>query len=376
MSGAGERPDVAVLVSYSGDGGVERMINQLLGGLVAAGCRVEVLVLRAAGAHSRAIPSGVRVARLPTRHAALAAPAIAWYLRRRRPRALLAAKDRAGRAALRARGLAGVPTRVVLRLGNTLGPALERRGRLWRWWRCRPLRRLYPRADAIVAVSAGVAEDVIATAGVDPARVHVVPNPVITPAMDRAATEPVAHPWCDGAAPLVLAIGRLARQKDFPTLLRAFARLRAHRALRLAILGEGEERGALERLVGELGLGDAVVLPGFVDNPHAWLAHARLFVLSSAWEGSPNALTEALHLGVPVVATDCRSGPREILDDGRVGRLVPVGDAAALAAAMQATLDAPPEPGVLRAAVAGYTVERSTAGYLEVLGITGEAEPC
>jgi len=166
-----------------------------------------------------------------------------------------------------------------------------------------------------------------------------------------------------------MGIGRLTRQKDFPTLIRAFATLRRVRPLRLIILGEGRDRAPLEQLAAREGVGGDVALPGFQPNPYAWLARARLFVLSSAWEGSPNALTEAMALGVPVVSTDCRSGPRELLEAGRFGPLVPVGDADALAAAMRATLDHPLPPETLKAAVAEYDAVTSARRYLEVLGL-------
>lgn len=364
----GER--IAVLLSYSGDGGVERMMNSLITGLLDAGHAVDVVVLKSEGGHFRALPAGARVVRVGTRHAALAVPGLVRYLRRVRPRALLAAKDRAARAAIRARRLAGVPTRIVVRIGNTLSESLAGRSRLRRFLRYRPIRRLYPQADAIVAVSQGVADDVVATSGVDASRVVVLPNPVITDALDALAREPIDHPWfADKSVPVILGVGRLTRQKDFPTLLNAFARVRSERDARLLILGEGEDRQALERQAKALGIVDGIDLAGFADNPYAYMARADLFVLCSAWEGSPNVLTEAMHLGVPVIATDCRSGPREVLDGGRIAPLVPVGDPAAMAAAIVATLDAPPDGATLRAAVAGYTRERSTARYLQVLGL-------
>ena len=172
-----------------------------------------------------------------------------------------------------------------------------------------------------------------------------------------------------GGTTSVLGIGRLTRQKDFPTLIRAFAVVRRQRPLRLIILGEGRDRAALEQLAAREGVGADVALPGFQANPYAWLARARLFVLSSAWEGSPNALTEAMALGVQVVATDCRSGPRELLDAGRYGQLVPVGDAEALAGAMREALDHPLPPEILKSAVRDYAAETSARRYLEVLGL-------
>ncbi len=199
----------------------------------------------------------------------------------------------------------------------------------------------------------------------------MIRNPVVGPAIDRLAADDPGHPWLKGGGPpVVLGVGRLTRQKDFPTLLRAFARLRERVDARLIILGEGEDRDALEALARELDIGDVTDLPGFVDNPYGWMRRANVFVLSSAWEGSPNALTEALYLGTPVVATDCRSGPRELLEDGRYGPLVPVGDTEALAGAIEATLARPLSPADLHHAVIEYTRERSTRHYLEVMGLS------
>ena len=360
---------IAILLSYSGDGGVERMINHLIAGLLAAGHPVDVLVLKTRGGHFRDLPVDARVVRLGTEHAAFALPALVRYLRRERPPVLLAAKDRAARLALHARRVARVPTRVVLRLGNTLSRSLARHGPVKRWLRLGPIRRLYPHADALIAVSRGVADDIVDLAPVDPARVHVVANPVVTPALYRQAQTCPDHAWLGRPGqPVVLAVGRLAPQKDFPTLLRAFAELRAQGTdARLIILGEGEERQRLTTLAAELGIADFVDLAGFRADAPAWLAAADLFVLSSAWEGSPNALTEALALGTPVVATDCPSGPSEILHGGEVAPLVAVGDAAAMARAMRDTLQHPPPSATLRAAVADHDRDRSTRAYLDIL---------
>ena len=220
-------------------------------------------------------------------------------------------------------------------------------------------------------VSHGVAEDTRRITGLPAARVTVVRNPVVTPRLAELAAAPCPHPWLQpSAVPVILGAGRLTEQKDFVTLLRAFARMQAIRPVRLAILGEGRLRGELERLAHELGVGERVALPGFTTNPYAWMARAALFVLSSAWEGSPNVLAEALALGVPSVATDCPSGPRELLAGGRYGALVEVGDHVGLAEAMLATLAAPPPAGHLRQAVSDYTAEAAAQGYLGALGLT------
>jgi glycosyltransferase involved in cell wall biosynthesis len=207
------------------------------------------------------------------------------------------------------------------------------------------VRRSYPRADGIAAVSGGVADDLAAVVGLPRQRVRVINNPVIVPELASMSAQPCDHPWLTGDhPPVLLAVGRLAPQKDFTCLLRAFAQVRASTTARLLILGEGPERARLEALARDLGVADDVMLPGWVGNPYPYMARADLFVLSSRWEGLPTVLIEALYCGLRIVATDCPSGPREILDEGRFGALVPVGDPDALAAEILATLRRRGEP--------------------------------
>jgi glycosyltransferase involved in cell wall biosynthesis len=232
------------------------------------------------------------------------------------------------------------------------------------------MRTLFPQADGLIAVSRGVAADVSMIAGISGERIRVIPNPVVAPELPTLAGSAVAHPWfMTPGPPIILAAGAFRRSKDFPILIRAFARVRARRDLRLVILGKGRQKRKVEKLAEALGVREDLSLPGFVVNPYAYMAKASLLVLSSAWEGSPNVLVEALAVGTPVVATDCRSGPREILQDGRYGPLVPVGDVEALAAAMAATLDAPLPAEKLRVAAEPYRLHMSCRRYLEAFGM-------
>jgi glycosyltransferase involved in cell wall biosynthesis len=368
-----KRPErIALVVSFSGLGGVERMMVNLGTGLVEAGWPVDLLLVKAQGGHAGAIPSQVRVVELGARHSLSSVPALVRYLKRERPAVLLAAKDRMIKAAVVARWLAGVSTPVVGRLGTTVSAALEGRGGLKRRLWYQGMRLFYPQTDAIVAVSQGVADDIRHITGLPDTHVRVVPNPVWTPELMRLAREAADHLWLTGpdraSVPVILGVGRLTRQKDFPTLIRAFARLRQQRACRLIILGEGQQRPYLLALAGQLGVLQHLALPGFTANPYAYLSRSRLFVLSSLWEGSPNALTEALALGVPVVSTDCPSGPREILQGGRYGRLVPMGDVESLAQAMAETLENPLPAAMLQQAAQPYRVDASVRGYLDVMG--------
>ena len=365
---SGDRPRIGVFVSFSGTGGVERMVLNLCEGLVALGCRVDLLQVKAHSKHLEQLPSMVHIRKLKAEHTLTSLPALVRYLKTERPDALLAAKDRANQVAVLARKLSGVPTRVVVRMGTTVSAALAGKNR-WRklFWYL-PMRLIYRNADAVVAVSQGVARDMARITGLPTSDIRIIRNPVITPRIFRMASEPVPLPWpIKDGEPVIVGIGRLTRQKDFPTLIRAFAAVRKKLPCRLIILGEGKDRDNLEHLTKQLSLSEKIDMPGFVENPYAYLKRAALFVLSSAWEGSPNALTEALALGVPVVATDCPSGPRETLKEGAIGRLVPVGDPDALAAAMLATLSAPPDEILLKSAVREYTAEVSSQRYLDLL---------
>jgi glycosyltransferase involved in cell wall biosynthesis len=204
----------------------------------------------------------------------------------------------------------------------------------------RLVRQFYPLAEHIIGNSQGVAEDLLRVTGLPCDRVKIIYNPVVTPELGELKEAEVQHPWFDhGQPPVILAVGRLKPQKDFSTLIQAFARVRHTRPSRLLILGEGPERDALKTMVRELGLEEDVSLPGYVENPLAYMSRASLFVLSSRWEGLPTVLIEALYCGVPVISTDCPSGPREILADGQHGSLIPVQDVSALAEAINLGLN-------------------------------------
>jgi len=344
------------------------MAVNLAKGFLDSGCQVDMVIARTRGEHLRSVPEGVRQIRLGKRHTLSSLPELARYLRREKPDALLAAKDRAIKVAVAARGLSGYKGRVVGRLGTTVSEAISGKGPLRRWMWYTGMRLFYPSLDQIVAVSQGVARDIRTITGLPESRVTAVPNPVVAPEIHSLSREKVDHPWFGSeGVPIVLGMGRLTEQKDFHTLIRAFSGVRKETPCRLVILGEGRQRESLLRLVRNLGLEEDVSFPGFAANPYSWLARSSLFVLSSKWEGSPNALTEALALGIPVVSTDCRSGPREILKSGKFGELVPVGDWQALAAAMERTLRRPLSPAFLREAARDYTVAASSAAYLEKL---------
>jgi glycosyltransferase involved in cell wall biosynthesis len=295
-------------------------------------------------------------------------PALTGYVEQHRPEVLISAMTYPNLVAIMARRLAGVPTRVVVTEHNTLSRTIENKRHKWRWRYLPPLmRRLYPYADRLVAVSDGVASDLAATAGLPRQTITTGYNPVVSPLLSRLAKAPPESDWfAPGAPPVVLAVGRFSRAKGFDVLIRAFARLRAQRHVHLLILGDGQGRKALEAQIAKLGLKQDVRMPGFTSNPYRYMARADLFVLSSRYEGLGNVLIEALACGCPVVSTDCPSGPREILENGRYGLLEPVDDEEALALAMARTLDCPPKRDRLKRRAQSFSLENVFPRYREI----------
>jgi glycosyltransferase involved in cell wall biosynthesis len=299
------------------------------------------------------------------------------YLQFREPDAVIAADTYCNLVAIWARRLSKVKSKVVVSERNALSIQLQRpeRRRTWRWRHVPPLvGALYPEAEGIVAVSNGVAQDISILCGIPRSAITTIYNPIHTgDELEQRAAESIDHPWLQpGQPPLILSVGRLVKPKDFATLIRAFALFRRSQPARLLILGDEPERGERARLAAlarHLGVAEDVQLPGHVANPYPFYRRAALFVLSSYREGLGNVLIEALACGCPVVSTDCPYGPAEILENGHYGRLVPVGDAAAMAEAMAATLAAPPPAAMLKARAAAYSVERAASAYLALAGL-------
>ncbi|MEY6430863.1 glycosyltransferase [Thioalkalicoccus limnaeus] len=361
---------IACFFSTSGHSGVDRAAQHLIPALARRSYRVDLLKVRRHGPELTEIPPGVQVIDLGSRHTYACLPALRRYLRQARPAALLADKDRVNRTALLARALARVPTRLVLSVGTTVSVDLAGRGVIERGVQRLSMGWLYRLADQVIANSQGVAEDLARYTGLPRDAIRVVPRPVVPASLWTTARPPCPHPWlADPTRPLILSVGELCERKDFATLLRAFARVRRQQPCRLMILGDGSTRQALIDQATALGILEDLALPGFVPNPYAYMAHADLFVLTSRWEGLGFVLIEALAVGTPVVATDCPNGPAEILQQGRYGPLVGVGDDHALAEAMLATLDRPLAPERLREAARPYEIERSTDAYLAAMGL-------
>lgn len=375
---------IALLLYGPTSGGASRRCLTLASEFAQRGHRVDLVVVQPDGPLRSSIADTIRLVPLNSRwrhvpmlstwrrfQAWAATWALAAYLRRERPDVMMAGANSMLLTAVWAHLLAGQTGRLVLRICTHLTATASNTKRRSRPLLRRLARRFYPRADAIITLSRDMAEDTARVIGVPVRQVVVIPNPVVSPHLTRLAGEPLTHPWFSpGGPPVILGVGRLVKQKDFPTLIEAFALVRRERPARLVILGEAQDpqvRAHLVALAERLGVAADVDLPGLVDNPFAYMSRARVFVLSSAWEGLSGVLIEAMACGCPVVSTDCPGGSAETLLDGACGPLVPVGDPGAMATAIRTVLDQPPESARLTARAADFSVDLSVQRYLEVL---------
>ena len=366
---------VALFLPSLVGGGAERIIVNLANGMQERGLEVDLVLASAHGPYLKEVAPGVNLVDFGVNRVLASLFPLVKYLRRERPVALISALNHVNVVALWAKRLARVDTRIVVTEHNSFSFAdyatkeTLRKGKATLF----AMRHFYRWADLVVGVSQGVVDDVKGLTELPSEQLRVIFNPVISETLLEKANEPLGHPWfAEHEPPVILAVGRLELQKDFTTLIKAFGKLRSKMNARLVILGEGAERDKLEKLIKHLDLEEDVSLPGFVSNPYAYMKQANLFVLSSVFEGLPTVLIEALAVGTPIVSTDCESGPREILEGGKHGVLVPVQDVDALSRAMSSSLIMPGRR-VDKEVLYPYTETAAVSAYLEAAKVKGLA---
>lgn len=360
---------IAIFLRYLGGGGAETAMLNLAQSFSEHHLQVDLVLGKAWGNHLHKIPPNVHLVDLGASNSFSTLIALTRYLKKECPLGLISILHYANEIALWAKRLANVPTKVIISEQNTISQALQEQSQLKK--RLIPffIKNFYPWADGIVACSRGVAQDLAQIGQLK--NIRPINNPVISATLLAKAQEPLEHPWFQpGEPPVILGVGKLEPQKDFPTLIRAFAQVRRVQPARLVILGWGPARSQLEALVKELSIEKDVDLPGYVYNPYAYMARAKVFALSSAWEGLPTVLIEAMALGTPVVSTNCPSGASEILNNGQYGLLTSVGDAEALAEAFVNILSETSQPVVDSAWLNQFCLPTVTQQYCEVLGIS------
>ena len=348
-------------------GGAQRAMVSLANALAGQDFTVDLVLTSATGPYLSEVSKSINIVDLGEPRVSRSIFGLAKYLRERNPSAVISAMGHANCALLLARKLSGTKARVVV--SEREDPSTKSKQPFDLRSRVVDIlnRHLYPSADVVHAVSYGVASAVRDKFALPAEKVQVVYNPIDrAQILKRAKAEPTQSFGLSKTGLVIVAAGRLSKEKDYPCLIRAFSMVRQKMDVHLVILGDGELRHELEELVSKIGLGADVTLPGFINNPFPLMKSADLFVLSSAWEGLPNVLIQAMACGTPVVSTDCRSGPSEILEDGKWGRLVPVGDPEALAEAMVQTLEDDKHPDVA-ARANFFSVDRAVKGYLNLL---------
>jgi glycosyltransferase involved in cell wall biosynthesis len=359
-----DRKKLALLLPNLGGGGAERVALRLAAEFVARGHQVDLVVLQAEGELVQQLPAGVRLVDLAAARIRNGLWPLVRYLRQARPDALQALMWPVTVLAIIAHRLARSRARLVTADHTTLSRHFGDLGRLKRLLMNGSIRLFYPMADARVIVSEGAADDLSKLTGLARESIQVIYNPVSAPPPVVPAQADAL--WTPGSA-RILTVGNLKEEKNHGLLIRAFARLARERPAQLTILGEGPCRPALTRLAAEEGVVDRVHLPGFRADPSPFYQSAHLFALSSNYEGYPLVLLEAMQCGLQIVSTDCESGPREILDNGRYGALVPCYDVGALASALEEALLSPREPAILRERASQLAGSKIFDAYLHLM---------
>jgi glycosyltransferase involved in cell wall biosynthesis len=355
---------LAFLLPNMSGGGAERVALRLMEDFVGAGHEVDLLLMAAQGELLQALPPSIRVIDLKAPRIRNVVRPLYDYLRRERPDAIQILMWPLTVAGVIAHRLARSDARLVVADHTILSRHYGYFGALRRRLMAASIRLFYPLADARVAVSSGAADDLVRLASLDRAAIEVVYNPVAH--RPEGAAGGTSAIWGESET-RILTVGNLKPEKNHALLIRAFARAFRGKSACLAILGEGAMRSELEAVAAAEGVSDRLLAPGFVGDPWPYYATASLFALSSDYEGFGNVIVEAMRCGLPIVSTDCESGPREILDDGRYGRLVPVGDEAAFAGALNDALAAPPDPAAQMARAELLSGQNTSDRYLALM---------
>jgi len=361
-------PVIAFYGFRGGKGGLSHVMLNLINCSKRLGVKAKVLIHGIPDELNRLYP-GVEVVHLRDGNPIERIHSLYGFMKKTPPDILLSNREWGNWYSAISKDLSKAKTRLVFRVGNPMGITLKRRGPLKGTIRRVMIRWAYRSSSLVIANSLKVASDVHSITGIPLERIKVLKNPTFSEIIYEKAEPPPRHPWFSNSTiPIIMGMGRLCRQKDFKTLIQAFYLLNQELPSRLAVLGEGKERRYLEALVRDLGLSNSVDLLGHTENPFPYLKRASLFVLSSRWEGSPNCLIEAMALGVPVCATDCPTGPREILKEGLLGPLVPVGDPKKLKEAMKDVILSPQVPGErLIERAKDYDALKCTRLYLDTM---------
>jgi glycosyltransferase involved in cell wall biosynthesis len=339
MQNPNKKIKVAFLVPLMEMGGAERCVLNIIKGLDKNKFEVSLVLAKRVGPLIKEIPPQTPVFDFKTTHVRNILLKLVKYLKQEKPDIVLSAISHINFVSILAIMLSGTKTKLVVTERTTFSrvsatvPKLSHR-LIARFVFPVLMKLFYLRADSIVGVSKGVARDLSKIIG-ESDKITFIYNPLNIELISKLSEDLPEYPFIrDPRIPVILAAGRLVRAKDYPTMIKAFSLVCKEKPSYLVILGVGEEKGNLEKLAGELGIESRVFLLGVKNNPYGYMADADVFVLSSTREGFPNVIVESMACGTPVISTDCQSGPNEIIENGRNGLLVPMGDEKALAQAL------------------------------------------
>ena len=344
-------------------GGAERIFANLANEFSKKDFKVDLILAQKEGPYLKDISKKVNIVDLKSDRILKSLPRLVNYLRKEKPDVLLTTLGHVNIVSIIVKIISRSPVKLIIRQAiyfkfssNKIRTLLEK--------------LLFKKADKIIAISKGVEKSLKDVIQIPKQKIKVIYNPVFNHSIIEKSKMTVNHPFFQNKqGKIILGAGRLSRQKDFSTLIRAFSQLKNYPKIRLVILGEGENRKELEQLIKALGLEDSVSLPGFVNNPYAYMSKADVFVLSSKFEGFGNVLVEAMACGVPVVSTNCESGPFEILSGGKYGKLVPVGNIEKLSQAIEDILENPTEKEILQNRAKFFSIDNAINEYQKLFDV-------
>lgn len=389
---------VAFFIGTLAGGGAERVVINLTGEFVRYGIETDLLVTKFKGPLATSVPDGVNVIeleksgklkvlkyilKLPISNWFIASkwllsgeakvisrlPALLNYVNNTRPHAILSTLDAVNIVSLWTKYISNQDTIYIVRQAIFQSQELMYSHGFFETKLLPVLaKRWYSTADKIVCVSKEMAKDLKSYCDVHQNKLITIYNPVHIGKIIRLSGEKINHPWLiNKTVPVILAVGRMVKQKNYPVLFRAVKKIRGYHKVKLIVLGQGPEQKKLEQLSKDLELDDSIDMLGHVSNPYQYMARADLFVLSSSWEGLPNVILEALACGCKVVSTNCRSGPKEILDHGKYGTLVSVDDVDALSQGIVDSLKVDIDKKILRDRAAEFDLSIASSQYLKCI---------
>lgn len=355
----------AFFISSLTGGGTVRVFTNLANNLIKKGAEIDMVVGKKEGPFLKKLDKRVNIINHNSSHKykrlfIINLLLLIKYLKKERPNILISTGTHANIVASLAKLILGSSANVVVcrevsSLNNKIFINFL-------------IKILFIKNNKIIAVSNGVKQDLLKNSFINSKKIKVIYNPIFKKSITIRANDKITHSFFNKNNKIIIAIGRLSKIKDFPTLIKAFKILsKSNENLRLIILGEGKERDNLEKLIKNYNIENKVDLPGFKDNPYAYLSKSDVFVLSSLSEGFGNVLVEAMACGTPVISTNCPGGPPEILDNGKYGKLVPVSDFKLLAKAIEESLKNPTNPEILIKRAKDFDVEKITNKYIGLI---------